>query len=319
MMTNNLNAGLIKAVEMKLPKGTNVANALMDTLFLGREAIYRRMRNEVPFTLAEATEISRKLGISLDKMIGMNFTDNVVFNLNVVNPENPYDTYYDIIKGYADMFATVGEDPETTMATSSNIIPQALYMKHGLLARFRLFKWMYQNDNIKRQHFDELVIPQKLLDVQKMFVERTQQIQITDYIWDSTIFEHLINDVQYFSDLHLLTDEDKRQIKQELFGVADELEEMACKGRYENGNDVRVYLSNINFEATYSYMTTSTRHVCMIRVYSINSITTQDDLMFHIMKEWIHSLKKFSTQISESGEMQRTLFFKQQREIIDTL
>ena len=41
--------------------------------------------------------------------------------------------------------------------------------------------------------------------------------------------------------------------------------------------------------------------------------------IFRSLKEWIQSLKKFSTLISESGEMQRIQFFKQQREIIDTL
>lgn len=51
-------------------------------------------------------------------------------------------------------------------------------------------------------------------------------------------------------------------------------------------------------------------HLSMIRVYAINSITTQDNEMFGDFKEWIQSLKKFSTLISESGEMQRILFLK---------
>ena len=85
------------------------------------------------------------------------------------------------------------------------------------------------------------------------------------------------------------------------------------------GNDIRIYISNINFEATYSYLDTSTVQLSLIRIYSINSISTQDSEMFRGLKEWIQSLKKFSTLISESGEMQRIQFFKQQREIIGTL
>ena len=78
-------------------------------------------------------------------------------------------------------------------------------------------------------------------------------------------------------------------------------------------------MSQINFEATYSYLETSTLQLSLIRVYSINSLTTQDVQMFQSLKEWIQSLKKFSTLISESGEMQRIQFFNQQREIIDAL
>ena len=68
MMINELNTGLIEALKEKLPPKTNLANLLMDTLYIGREAIYRRLRGEVPFTLEEAALISRKLGVSLDKI-----------------------------------------------------------------------------------------------------------------------------------------------------------------------------------------------------------------------------------------------------------
>ena len=118
---------------------------------------------------------------------------------------------------------------------------------------------------------------------------------------------------------HLISDEDKNLLKEELLSVVDDLEELAARGKSKTGNDIKIYISNINFEATYSYLETDTIQLSLIRIYSINSITTQDSEMFRGLKEWIQSLKKFSTLISESGEMQRIQFFKQQREIIDAL
>ena len=133
------------------------------------------------------------------------------------------------------------------------------------------------------------------------------------------IFQHTVNDVQYFADIHLISEEDKKRIKEDLLSLVDELEDIASKGKSDEGNDIRIYISSINFEATYSYIEASALQVSMIRVYAINSITTQDPNKFSSLKEWIQSLKKFSTLISESGEMQRILFFKKQREIIETL
>ena len=147
----------------------------------------------------------------------------------------------------------------------------------------------------------------------------SQHIHTTDYIWDSMIFLHLINDIQYFSDIHLISDEMKQNLKEELLKLTDELESIAMKGKTDFGNDVHIYVSQINFEATYSYLETNMLQLSMIRVYSINSLTTLDAQMFQSLKEWIQSLKKFSTLISQSGEMQRIQFFKQQREIIDAL
>ena len=165
-----------------------------------------------------------------------------------------------------------------------------------------------------------LEIPQQnIITFQKDFVNMTQQMKTTDYIWDNTVFEHVVRDIQFFSEIHLVSEEDKELIKDDLLLLTDELEELAGKGKYETGNDVRIYISNIKFDATYSYVATSNSHISMIRIYSINAITTQDDGMFRSLKEWVQSLKKFSTQISESGEMQRIRFFNEQREIINTL
>ena len=205
------------------------------------------------------------------------------------------------------------------LGTSANIIPQTLYLKHELLAKFRLFKWMYQNKYIDCKSFEELDIPPKLVNIQKDYVAMTRHIHSIDYIWDNMIFQHLINDIQYFASLHLISDETKEEIKNELFLLADELEELAINGKTADGNRVRIYVSNINFEATYSYVDTNNLQMSLIRIYSINSITTMDNEIFCTLKEWIQSLKKFSTLISESGEMQRIQFFKQQREIIDAL
>ena len=319
MITNELNTGLVNAVKEKLPSKDNLANALMDILYIGKEAIYRRLRGEVPFTLTEAAVISRKLGISLDKMIGVSFRDNAVFDMNIVSSEKPFEAYYSILEKQVDLFRSVKEDETSEIGTSSNIIPQTLSLKYNMLSKFRLFKWMYQNENIKCKHFEEMEIPQKMVEKQKEYSDLVSHIHSVDYIWDNMIFSLLVNDIQYFCSIHLITDEDKDMLKEELFLLIDEMEELSARGKSKAGNDVKIYISNINFEATYSYLDTSSTQLSLIRIYSINSITTQDQEMFRGLKEWIQSLKKFSTLISESGEMQRIQFFKQQREIVSIL
>ena len=53
---------LITAMKDRLPPGQNLANFLTDTLCIGREAVYRRLRGEVAFTIDEVAQISCKLG-----------------------------------------------------------------------------------------------------------------------------------------------------------------------------------------------------------------------------------------------------------------
>ena len=100
MMTNNPNANLIEAMKEKLPLKGQLADMLMDTLYIGKEAVYRRLRGEVPFTLQESALISRKLGISLDKIIGLSFKSNAMFNINIVDYDDPFESYYNILEKY---------------------------------------------------------------------------------------------------------------------------------------------------------------------------------------------------------------------------
>lgn len=152
---NELNTNLIEAAKEKFPAKGQLANILMDTLYMGKEAIYRRLRGEVPFTFQEAAIISKELGISLDRIAGVSFSNNAMFDINVVDHGNPFETYYDFLNKHVKLFHTLREDPNASLGTASNVIPQTLYLKHELLAKFRFFKWMYQNEHIKCKHFRE--------------------------------------------------------------------------------------------------------------------------------------------------------------------
>ena len=101
--------------------------------------------------------------------------------------------------------------------------------------------------------------------------------------------------------------------------MLDELEEIATRGTFRTGQGVCIYISNINFEATYSYIASPAYHISLVRVFAINSFATRDEQVFNSVKEWIHSLKRHSTLISQSGEIQRMMFFNEQKKIVDAL
>ena len=111
MITNDPNTNLIEAMKEKLPLKGKLADMLMDTLYIGKEAVYRRLRGEVPFTLQEAALVSRKLGISLDKIIGISFKSNAMFDMNIVDYDDPFESYYNILYKYVRLINTLEDDP----------------------------------------------------------------------------------------------------------------------------------------------------------------------------------------------------------------
>ena len=97
------------------------------------------------------------------------------------------------------------------------------------------------------------------------------------------------------------------------------MEYLSLKGEFSSGNKIEIYLSYLNFEATYSYIEKENFQISLFRVYSINSMDSQNPQICNLQKKWIQSLKRHSILISESGEMQRIKFLEEQKNIIEKL
>ena len=48
MITDELSTGIIEAVKTKLPQKDNLANTLMDILYIGKEATYWKIQCKLP-------------------------------------------------------------------------------------------------------------------------------------------------------------------------------------------------------------------------------------------------------------------------------
>ena len=69
-MKNGILNELISTMKERIPQDMNLANTLADILCMGKEAVYRRLRGEVSFTIDEVALLSQKLGISIDQIVG---------------------------------------------------------------------------------------------------------------------------------------------------------------------------------------------------------------------------------------------------------
>ena len=219
-----------------------------------------------------------------------------------------------------DVFRSIEPNTYSEAASSTNILPQALYLKYKYLTRFYLFKWKAQHDGLDSvQPLHEIVIPDRMVQIQRNFITETQRIKDSCFIFDNMIFMYLINDIKYFSSVNLISDNDVHELKEELYRLLDYTERLAARGKFDNGHRINFYISNINFDTTYSYILTQKCKLSLIKAFTLNSVASLDDKTFDSVKNWISSLKRFSTLISESGDLQRIHFFRKQRELVSTL
>lgn len=319
-MPHKIIAALVEAIHVHTPEHTNPAAVVADTLSLSREAAYRRLRGEVAFTFDEAVLLAAKLNFSLDRIIS-GTSGNMLFNLKFSDFQSPLEVYIKLLDRDARFFRETASAPTAVFAMATNTVPAEFYLRYEHLANFKLFKWLYQHglNNPQMTTFEQMLFPEALLRSYRDYVAAVQLVPTTNYVFDDSGFAHWINAIQSFKAMRLLSDQSVYLLQDELFRMLDDLEKIAISGGYENGHKVSFYLSDVDIDAAYSYVSTDHYNATGIEIFSLNALRTSDAAMFEYMRRWIQTQSRFSTLISHSGEVRRIQFFTRQRELIGQL
>lgn len=308
-------------VEKSIPQNTKLSAVLSDILQIEKEAVYRRLRMEVPFTFSEIATVAQSLGLSIDNMISAIPTKSRPLMMTLIEYIEPAEIDYIMVENYVNLTKQIKNMVGAVASLSCSSLPTSIYLKYENINRFYLFKWMYLYSapgDVKP--FSGIHVTDRLRKMQKQLYESLRGIHTTNYIWDRFVFYYIVEDIKHFASIYLISEEEVNALKAELGSLLAEMEYMAANGCHEDtGTRINFYVSNINFETDYTYFEAPAFKLSMLKAFSLNAVATQDDKTFEKVKSWMQSLKRVSTLISESGEKQRVMFFEKQKMILDNL
>lgn len=316
-MNKKISENLVNAIKNTLPEKTNVAMYLMDLLSLGKEAVYRRLRGTVSFDLEEAALISMSLNISLDQIVGMESRDRAIFNLNLIRKSDLLDDYCRFIESYTYAVRQLKPCPYSKRYSACNIVPFSFYTEYDLIAKFFWYKWLYQMEGFENMiPFSEFLLPPKVPQIHKQFIEESRFIDTSSFVLARNMFTSLAKDIAFFSRLNLLSKDDVEDIKFELVALLSRLESIAASGVWNEGKNLSFYLSNIDFESSYTFLECDEFELSILRVFSFGTIQSFKGQVCNVHREWFDSLQRSSTLISRSGDLHRAEYFNEQRELV---
>ena len=319
-MNNRIHENLIETIREHLPEGNNLTNYLSATLNIGRESAYRRIRGEINFTFEEIAVLSRELGFSVDNIIGIKKNENALFNIHMLQKMDYVDIYVNKMNEYARLFRETSQQMETKARISINTLPYFFHINYEALSKFRIYKWLYQNQKVSpTERYADFILPEKVLNAHKRLYQDIQMVKNVTIIMDNDVFWSMAKEIEYFYKRGLLVDEDLESLKTELLEMVNVLEEWATKGVNKNGAKIYMYISAVDLEASYLHYEYGAGQFSQVKIFSISAIDSFDIDLCKIQKEWIESLKRYSVLISESGEMQRFDYMNRQRDYISKL
>ncbi len=226
-MKNELNSKLIISIKEALPPQIKVATYLMDLLSIGREAVYRRIRGDVSFDLEELSVISKALSISIDDVLGKNDT-TALFSINMIQEESFFEQYCNSLIFYTDIFSRMKVYPSSQVQGANNELPFSFYLSYEKIAKFYLYKWVYQLQTSKPTvPFSEFYLPQRVIDLNKKYISESNSSCHTTSILSQNVLSSFLNTVKYFYKLNLLNNQDLEEIKNELLCMLERLESMS--------------------------------------------------------------------------------------------
>ena len=321
MKRDDIHHYFLRTLETYIPEKAKLVEMLMETLCMEKGAIYRRLRGEVPFSFLEVVCIAEKLGISLNNFTCTDSVNTEHFELKIVEYTNLNEVDYKQWEDVIYMISLAKDDPCSKIAESSNLLPLSIYGAFDSLSKYFLFKYQYLfNGTENRISFSELEVPERLIRIYRSYFTESKNFAETIYLWDHLIFQYLVTDIHFYSSINLISDNDVKRIKQDLYSLLDYIEDITLNGCFrETGNTVSFYISDINLEADYSYWQVNDLNLSFVRTFILNAVASTDKTSFGKIKDWIHSLKKSSTLISQSGAIYRTNFIEKQRKIIEEL
>ncbi|MDR2037271.1 MAG: hypothetical protein LBQ60_05045 [Bacteroidales bacterium] len=308
-------------IAQRIPQKEERIDVLADMLSISRKAVNSRLQGEVPFAFHEAMIISRQLNIFLDTLK----LDNLpmlkpLFKFNQIENTNPIKTSFALSEEMVSILKFLKNFPDAEGGEVTNILPQPLYVAYQYVFRFYLFKWKYQTKGLNKVvPYKDVIIEDKLQKIQKENV-KWAKILHTEYILDNLIFQYLVNDINYFYQIRLITDEEINLIKRDLLKILEQIDRWSSEGFFEEtGKRINIYISDINIETSYVYINAPDYQLTMAKTFLLNGIVSTERTTFEEMKQWVQSIKQQSFSITRSGERKRVEFLKKQYNLIETL
>lgn len=321
-MKNNFNKVLISIIQDNLPSNVKLVNYLMEILCLGKESAYRRIRNQIPFTMDDVIKLSYELNFSLDEVIGASKEKRVFVNVKENDFHDGKQTFAQLLKTYLDFVKKLIKAENKEVIASLNHIPLISFIPYDHLFRFFYYKWLHQLHGVSSSlSLSEIVVPSEIIELKnKVYLAIKQAPQISHtYIWDQDVFLNRIKIIRYYYKRNLISDEELNLIKKDFHGVIDWMERLVQSGTDETQSRYYFYLSILGVESNCILANRDNEPEAYVGSYSILPMQMTNSEVCNMLQKALCSQKKYSTLITQCNEFLQVKFFEKQRQYLNDI
>jgi hypothetical protein len=307
-----------KKIKDRLPFNVRLAEIVSEILNISVDSAYRRIRCEKELTFSELTKLSVHFNISVDSIFNVK-SNNIVFKYIPLDMSNMND-HYTYIDNLAAILETISFANNKEIRLMALDIPIMHCMPFRELVLFKVYTWA-QNLNKTGitdtyEKFVETLDKDYLLKHYTKLSESYDKIPSVE-IWSENTINPVLHLLDYYSDLNYFENkENVLNIARQLIQAIELIEKQSEKG-FKDGDTQKIpfqlYISPTELPNDVSIMKHDESNTALIKLYTINNISTTNEYFCTEVEKWIQNNMLKSLLISGASERERFNFFNQQK------
>jgi hypothetical protein len=317
---NKLNVKLTEEIIRRIPSGIKPVDYLADSLNTSRESAYRRLRNEIPFTFNEITQLAGQLNFSMDEIIGIDKQGRIFMDFHIDAYANPDKNFHALFREYAKFIENVSKARNQDIIISSNKISLLTLMKYDTLFKFFYFKYIHQTQEMFfNSCFSDITIPSEIAELRQRFIENMAELDSVTAIYGKDLFLSMIRDIKYYYSRELLSKTEVSTLKTELLTLLEQLTKLMQTGSNDTGKRKMCYLSLLDIETNCEHAAYDGKNFLIYWIYSINFLSITDPELCMVHQKRFEAMKKTAVLLSRSNEILQGEFLEKQQQHIESI
>jgi len=317
---NSLRHTVATKILNNIPPRVKQIDFLMETLNISRESVYRRIRGDIPFAFEEIAKLSIELGFSVDELITKDMPSRIFFDLHHNCSKNYSEIFISIFQQYFRGILDTQNIRNIELTMIINHIPFEFIIFFNHLFKFSYYRWMHQSqESSLKYYYSDVILPDKLVYLQQKIIENTKMVQKNTIIFDPNIFQNLIQEIQYYYKRRLLNETDFMLLKEDLLKMVNMVESAAQTGYSSMNSHYNFYLSLLTIDSSSCFVKVNEQIVSHFFVNLIEPITISNPTLCNLHKRWLDSMRKHSTLITQSNEIEQVRYFGKQKKAIEMI
>jgi hypothetical protein len=318
-INKDVQTSILEAVQDKLDPAISFADELADCLSISKDSAYRRIRGETLFDLAELEILTRKFGISLDHILGLE-KSTIIFNTRQITHDDF--TFEKYMESVYQNLSLIQNTEDNHLYFSARDVPPFHFYQIPELRAFKLYFWMksfLDHPLYRNIEFDLNNLPDDLEKYQRLATKTWGaylKVPCTE-IWNYETANITLRQIEYHRQAGHINQQDSEVLCEKFRELMLHIQKQAEIGRkftinstaYEEGAPFTLYFNEASHNDNSILFRMGDKKMAFIIYATINYLATADPHFCDVIESAFNKTMKHAIPISTSSEKIRVSFF----------